>query len=95
MIGLYLNVTQAFPKGNAPVFKVLSVCEFVDFPHEGAGVETEGVVALFEFVQFLNYRDGNYNVVVLKLLYGVIVVQDDVGVQDKDLGGGLLLFGHI
>ncbi len=38
-----------------------------------------------ELVQFLDDGDGNHQVVFLEMPDGVVVVEDDVGVQDEDL----------
>ena len=86
VIGLQLDITQFFSKRNAARTKGLLVRELVDFPHEGPRIETEGVVTLLEFVQFLNDGNGDHNVVVLKLPHALVVVQDDVGVQYKNFG---------
>ena len=80
---------EVFAEGDAlrPEFPL--VRELVDVTHEGAGVVGEGVVPLLELVQLLDDRDGNHEVVVLELLDGLVVVQDDVRVEDEYLGHSL------
>ena len=58
----------------------LAVGEFVNLPHEAAGIVAKGVVALLELVQLFYYGNGNYNIVVLKLADCPVVMQDDVSV---------------
>ena len=54
--------------------------ELVETAYEGAGVVIDLVAAFLEAVEFLEYGDGQVNVVVLKVLDAAVVVQDDVGV---------------
>ena len=88
VVGLDLDVAEPFPEGDALGSELPFVGELVDVPHEGAGVEREGVVALLELVQFLDHGDGDHEVVLLEPLDRLVVVQDDVGVEDEYLGHG-------
>ena len=71
----YTVLPERFPVGDA-----------VDVPHEASGVESQIVVAFLEFVKFLDDGDRYHQVVVLKLADGLVVVQDDVRVKNKDFG---------
>ena len=86
VVGFDLDVAEPLPEGDALGPELPLVGELVDVPHEGAGVEREGVVALLELVQFLDHGDGDHEVVLLEPLDRLVVVQDDVGVEDKYLG---------
>ena len=88
VVGLDLDAAEPFPEGDALGAEFPLVGEFVDVPHEGAGVVREGVVALLELVQFLDHGDGDYEVVLLEPLDRLVVVQDDVCVEDEYLGHG-------
>ena len=88
VVGFDLDVAEPLAEGDALGPELPLVGELVDVPHEGAGVEREGVVALLELVQFLDHGDGDHEVVLLEPLDRLVVVQDDVGVEDKYLGHG-------
>ena len=79
MVGFQFDAAQFLTQAVSPQAG-LAVHQFVHFPHKRAGVETEGVVALLELVQFLHHGDGDNNVIILELLDGIVVVQDNVGV---------------
>ena len=78
MVGLYFYITQLLSKRNAAGTKIVLVREFIDLTHERARVKTKVVLTLLEFVQFFNDGDRDYNVIVLELLHGIEVVEDDV-----------------
>ena len=78
VVWLYLDITQLLAKGNAAGAKIMLVRKYVNLPHECAGIETERIITLFELVQFLYDRNGDYYVIVLELLDGIVVVQNDV-----------------
>ena len=80
MVGLYLYESQLFPKRHTARAEIVFVRELVDFTHESARVETQGILTFFELVQFLDYCNRNHNVIVLELLDGIVVVEDDVSV---------------
>ncbi len=42
-------------------------------------------VSLFEFVQFLDHRDGDIDIIVLELVNTPAVMKNHIGVQNKDL----------
>ena len=86
VVGFDLDVAEPLPEGDALGPELPLVGELVDVPHEGAGIEREGVVALLELVQFLDHGDGDHEVVLLEPLDRLVVVQDDVGVEDEYLG---------
>ena len=78
VVGLYLDITQLFPKRNAAGAKIVFVREFVDLTHERARVKTKVVLTLLELVQLFDDGNWNHNVIVLKLFHGIEVVEDDV-----------------
>ena len=93
VVGLHLDAAHPGADGNALGTQFVPVDDGADFPHKGAGVETKGVVTLLELVKFFNDGHGDYNVIVLELPDGIVVVQDDVGVQYEYFRRGLL-FGR-
>jgi hypothetical protein len=60
--------------------------QFIDSTQKRARLEVEILVSLFEAIQFLEDRDRNGDVVLVKVLQTPRIVQDDVGVDDEQLG---------
>ena len=86
MVGFDLQATQLTAQRDTVRAGLLAFYQVADLAHEGPGIEVDGFVAFLELVQFLDDRDGNHDVVVLKLFDALIVVQDDIGVQHEDFG---------
>lgn len=59
--------------------------QLIKLANEGSCIEVDLIRAFLKLVQLLEDYDRDINVVVLKLIDALIVVQDDVGVQDKVL----------
>ena len=49
-------------------------------------MEVDIFVAALELVEFLEHRDRNRDVVLLEIADAAAVVEDDVGVEDEELG---------
>ena len=45
----------------------------------------KSIIALLELVHFLYHGDGDDEIVILELAYCIVVVEDHIGVQHKDL----------
>ena len=86
MPGVYPDVAQPLAYRHAVLPEGLSVGDPVDVPEESSGIEGQIVVAFLELVEFLDDSDRNDQVVVLELSDGLVVVQDDVRVKNKDFG---------
>ena len=80
MVGFNLDESQARTQRKTALAHLVLVRELGDFPHEGAGVETQGIISLLELVQFLHHGHRDHDVVVLELLHALVVVKDDIGV---------------
>ena len=86
MVGLDLDLAQAFPDRDSVLAEHLSLCQAVDLADEAPGVERERVAAFLELVKLLDNGYRNDDVVVLELPDSLVVMQDDVGVQHEYLG---------
>ena len=53
---------------------------------ERTGLEVDVFVALFELVEFFQDGDWNRNVVILEVSQATCVVQNDVGIENEELG---------
>ena len=84
MVRLHLDKAQALADRQAVTPEAAALGDTVDFTHEAARVEGQGVIALLELVKLLHHGDRYYDVVVLEMPERTIVVQDDIGVQDED-----------
>jgi hypothetical protein len=60
--------------------------ERVEAAKKLAGLEVDVFVAALELVEFLEHRDWNRDVVLLEIADAAAVVEDDVGVEDEELG---------
>ena len=60
--------------------------EHIDAAKKLAGLEVDVFIAAFELVEFLEHRDRNRDVVLLEIADAAAVVEDDVGVENKELG---------
>ena len=58
----------------------VSSCQVIKLTNEGTCVEVDLIGAFLKLVQLLEHHDGKIDVVVLKLVDALKVVQDDVGV---------------
>ena len=85
MVGLDLYLAQTLAERDSVLAEHLALREAVDVADEAAGVEGEGVAALLELVELLDDGYGYDDVVVLELADGLVVVQDDIGVQHEYL----------
>lgn len=59
--------------------------QLIKLSDEGTCVEVDLIGAFLKLVQLLEYHDGDIDIVVLKLVDTLEVVQDDISVQDKVL----------
>jgi hypothetical protein len=57
---------------------------FIEFPDELPGMVVDDLAALFELVQFFKDRDRDDNIVFVETIDTGTVVQDNVGVENKD-----------
>ena len=60
--------------------------ERIEAAEKFAGLEVDVFVAALELVEFLEHRDRNRDVVLLEIADAAAVVEDDVGVEDEELG---------
>ena len=86
MIGLNLYLPESFRYRDAIFPEKPSLGDPVQIPHESTRVVSELVGTFLELVQFLDHSDRDHYVIILELAYSFVVVEDDVGVQDKNLG---------
>ena len=86
MVGLDLDLAQAFGDGNPILAEQPAVRNPVHVTHEASSVVGELVGAFLEFVEFLDDSHRYDNVVVLEFAYGLVIMQDDIGVQHENLG---------
>lgn len=59
--------------------------EGVQSAYEFTGMAIEGLVAFLELIELFHDRDGNDNVVLFELVKATAVVEDDIGIKDKEL----------
>jgi hypothetical protein len=57
--------------------------QFVYGPQEFSRGEIERLVPLLEVIEFLDDRDGNNNIMLLKLVDALAVVQSNIGVENE------------
>jgi len=55
----------------------------------------QGLVALFELIEFLENRDGNDDLVFLEIIDACQIMKNDIGIQDKGFGGGAAGHGRL
>ena len=60
--------------------------DLIETAEELAGLEVDVVVSLFEAVEFFQDRDRDGDVVLFEIANAAGVVQDDIRVQDEELG---------
>jgi hypothetical protein len=73
----------AFPEGHITV-EQLAGTQFVDFPNELPGMMVDDLAAFFKLIEFFENRNGNNNVMFLEIIDTGAVVEDDIGVEDKE-----------
>ncbi len=66
----------------------------VDDPDELPRFEVDGIVPLFKIIEFLKHCDRNGNIVVVETADRIVVIQNNRGVEDKDLLGLQRFFYH-
>ena len=86
VVEFHLQVPQVLSYGDAFPAEHAAVGELVDFAHESPCVETEGVAAFLELVQFLEDGDRYDDVVFLEVPDRLVVVQYYIGIQHEYLG---------
>ncbi len=47
----------------------------------------QGVIAFFELIQFFEQRNGQGDIVLMKIIDRVMLLQEDRGVENKDFWG--------
>ena len=85
VVQLYHQVAQMFCYRHSVPAEFISVRETVRLPHEFPCVEAQGVMAFLEFVQLFQDSYRYDYVIFLKVMYGLVVMQDDVRVQNEYL----------
>ena len=97
MVRLNLDVAHTFADRHALFTEQLALGQSVKLPHEAAGIEGKGVIALLELVQFLHHRYRDDDIVILELSDSLVVVENYIGIKYENFGfpGRLLVSRNI
>ena len=85
MVRFNLDIPQSLSERNTRLAEPLPFGKPVNVTHESSGIETQRIRTLLELVKLFENRNRYDNVIVLKLLYRLVVMQDDVRIKHEYL----------
>ena len=58
--------------------------KFIKSPDKFAGMIVDDLVAAFEIVQFLEYRNRNNYIIIVKMAQRIAVMQNNIGIENEN-----------
>lgn len=92
MIWLHLDTSEFRAYRESILSERFAFRNAVDVTHESPRVESKGVIAFLEFVKLFHHGYRNHEVIVLKMPYSLVVVQNHICIQHENLGLSHLLY---